>query len=155
VEIMPRKAKPKKKTATKSRKKKELAARKKNLQKIEKRLKIVDKELYAIEKELKKGGVDSKLMDEELRGVRRRLLEMEPDERERVVSRKFYRNFVVKCRKCTEEFEHKTQVRPTKSKVKCCGCGKTYEIAITPSSRFHHFEFPEDIKVVKHLKGRK
>jgi hypothetical protein len=151
----------KKKLMKKAKEKKKKTARKKTARKtagkssrsdrfkrIESRLKKVDRELLKIEKALTED-TDSSVVDEDLTeaeefwrmktGLVRRGARAE---------KKFYKHFILRCRKCMSEFQHKADVGPVVRRLKCPGCDEEHEITITPSSRFFKIKFPESVEVV-------
>ena len=136
-------------------KKKKLTARKKNLEKIETRLKRVDKELALIEKELREGRGASKLVEADLRKLETRLMHLDLEETQPKTideHKKFYRNFIFKCKTCKGRFDKKINVAPIKKKLVCPACGKDHTMGLTPSSRFYHVQHSKDIEIRKSKK---
>ena len=120
---------------------------------IEKRLKRVHKELDAIERELAAGGPgESRLVsaDWDERAKHSALLR-----EERVASlpsRRFYRNFVLRCQKCSNKFERVIAAQSHEERVFCPKCGRDHMVGVHPASRVHHIRVPDSLKIVKDIK---
>lgn len=133
-------------------KKKKLTAKKQRLKKLEQRLRKVDKELALIEKELRSGGAKSKIVEADLKRLEKKLLHLEVEESEPKKpedARKFYRQFVFKCKKCRGQFGKRINIPPVKKKLVCPACGKDHTLGLYPSSRFYLVFHSKHIEVKK------
>lgn len=68
----------------------------------------------------------------------------------------FYGKFVVRCKKCIEEFEHPIHIPSMEQQILCPKCGEIHVAKITPVGGRYELEFPEHVEVVeKRRKKRK
>jgi len=120
---------------------------------IEKRLKRVHKELNAIERELAKGGPGaSKVVAADWDARAKHSTVLHEERAATRPSRKFYKNFVLRCQKCLSEFERQIAAQSHEERVFCPKCGRDHMVGVHPASKVHHIRVPNSLKIVKDIK---
>ncbi|HDN83312.1 MAG TPA: hypothetical protein ENG50_02995 [Candidatus Altiarchaeales archaeon] len=123
--------------------KKSVGKKEKSVKKVEKK----GKSQEIIITDLKK----SVLMEEEFQKLEKQKkipeVEVKHEESKKTVPL-FYKNFVMRCKKCIEEFKHKAYVPTIEQKVKCPKCNEVHVIRIVPEGGIFKVEFPEHLEVV-------
>ncbi|MBN2250846.1 MAG: hypothetical protein JW724_02075 [Candidatus Altiarchaeota archaeon] len=134
-----------------SRKKKSVKTKKiKEVKKSARDAEISDKELKKIQKELRESLGRSILIERDLRKMREKLSSLGRAESSPVAgSTLFYRNFVFKCGKCVEEFDHKANVTAIEHKVVCPKCNKEHVLLLKPAAGKMKVRLPKGIKLVR------
>lgn len=112
--------------------------------------KISDKDLMKLQKELKESRGKSILIEKDLKELRSKLglktpIETEPKKKPYI----FYRNFVFKCGKCVDEFEHTAKITAMDYKVVCPNCREEHILKIKPLAGKYDVKFPRSIKLIK------
>ena len=108
-----------------------------------------EKEDLRIQRALtKQEELTSILIEEDLR-KRELKIKREESEEKKVVPKAFYRNFVMRCKKCLEEFEHGEKSEKPLERIECPSCHHVHLVKVNTREKHYEVKFPDTLELRK------